>query len=274
MKHRRFRALLTGATGGIGAALAAALDKHCDALLLAARNEERLRELRQKLGTNTVATVAADIGTAHGRDAVVAAARELPGGIDLVINNAGTSDFAWLADQDDDALERIVCTNLLAPMQLTRRLLPLLEQQNSAAIVNVGSIFGYLGYPGCAAYSASKFGLRGFSEALRRELADGPVRVMYLAPRSVRTPLNSEAMYALNDQLGIAVDDPEVVANALLRLLHAPGRERLLGFPERLFARMNQLLPAVVDRALRRQLRVIRSHARAEDKPSPRSGRA
>jgi short-subunit dehydrogenase len=149
----------------------------------------------------------------------------------------------------------------------------LLRTASKAQIINVGSIFGYLGYPGCAAYSASKFGLRGFTEALRRELADGPVRVMYLAPRSTRTPFNSDAMYALNERLRVAVDDPQVVARALLRLLDAPGRERLLGFPERLFARMNQLMPALIDSALRRQLPIIRAHAREREIPPTSSRR-
>jgi short-subunit dehydrogenase len=152
-------------------------------------------------------------------------------------------------------------------MQLVRRLLPLLERQPEACIVNVGSIFGYLGYPGHAAYCASKFALRGFSEALRRELADGPVRVLYFAPRATRTAMNGEHLCALNAELGVAMDDPAQVAQALLRLLRRPARERLLGMPERFFARLNQVLPGLVDRALRRQLPTIRRHSPQGDRP-------
>jgi short-subunit dehydrogenase len=274
MSARRFRVLLTGASGGLGSAIAGALAPHCDALLLVGRNAKRLRELEVTLNSPCSRSVQADIGTTAGREAVFTAARDVDGGIDVLINNAGTGAFSWLADQDDEALGRIIAANVVAPMQLTRKLLPLLQDQPSAAIINVGSIFGYIGYPGCAAYSASKFGLRGFTEALRRELADTTVRVMYFAPRSTRTPFNSDAMYALNDRLGVAVDEPELVAQALLRLLRAPGRERLLGFPERLFARINQVMPALVDAALRRQLPIIRAHAREHDMPSsaPRRG--
>jgi short-subunit dehydrogenase len=193
---------------------------------------------------------------------VLRAAAETPGGVDLLVNNAGAGDFAWLADQDDDALERIVRVNVLAPMQLTRRLLPLLTAQPVARIVNVGSIFGYLGYPGHAAYSASKFALRGFSEALRRELADSPVQVIYFAPRATRTAMNGAAMCALNAELGIAMDAPESVAAALVELLERPVAERPLGMPERLFALVNRIAPSLVDLALRRQLPVIRRHAR------------
>jgi short-subunit dehydrogenase len=267
----RYRALLVGATGGIGSAIADALAPHCDAMLLVGRNAERLRTLGTDIAAATSVTcVAADIATPSGRADVLEGARQL-GGMNLLVNCAGASAFGWLGEQSEDAIESIVTVNLVAPMLLVRRLLPILESQPSATIVNVGSIFGYLGYPGCAAYSASKFGLRGFTEALRRELSGGPVRVTYLAPRSTRTPLNSDAMYALNESLGVAVDAPEVVARALLRLLSTPRRERLLGFPEALYARLNQLVPALVDKALARKLPQIRRHARGELAPSTRS---
>lgn len=264
MSAPRYRAVLTGAGGGIGAAIAAALAPMCESLLLAGRDAARLSKLRHALarsGSRTE-TVAADLTTDSGRDTVMRAAMAAPGGIDLLINNAGSSEFAWLTDQSDEAIERILQINAVAPMQLTRRLLPLLQAQRAATIVNVGSIFGYLGYPGCAAYSASKFALRGFTEALRRELADGPVRVMYFAPRGTRTALNSEALCALNAELRVAMDPPVAVAAALVRLLRRPARERLLGMPEKLFARLNQVLPGLVDGALRRQLPLIRRHAR------------
>jgi short-subunit dehydrogenase len=154
-------------------------------------------------------------------------------------------------------------------MQLTRRLLPLLLAQPAARIVNVGSIFGYLGYPGHAAYCASKFALRGFSEALRRELADGPVQVTYFAPRATRTAMNGAAMCALNAELGVVMDPPESVAGALVALLEKPASERPLGMPERLFAWLNQVTPRLVDRALLRQLPVIRRYARGHAKPQP-----
>ena len=83
--------------------------------------------------------------------------------------------------------------------------------------MNVGSIMGYLGYPGHAAYCASKFALRGFSEALRRELADSPVRVLYLAPRATRTAMNGAGICALNAELGVAMDEPAAVAKGSSR---------------------------------------------------------
>jgi short-subunit dehydrogenase len=255
----RYRAILTGASGGIGRAIAAALAPHCDELVLVGRDARRLADSAAAAGP-AARTLVADLATAAGRDAVVSVVSDL----NLLINNAGAGEFAWLEGQSDAALERIVDTNVLAPMQLTRRLLPELKQQPEAWIVNVGSIMGYLGYPGHAAYCASKFALRGFSEALRRELADSTVRVLYLAPRATQTAMNGAAVRALNAELGVAMDEPALVARALVALLRHPVRERLLGMPERLFARLNQVLPGLVDRALRGQLSIIRRHASAK----------
>ena len=250
----RYRAVLTGASGGIGRAIAVALAPHCDELVLVGRDAARLEETRRAAG-GVARSLIADLATPAGRDAV-----RLPG-IDLLINNAGAGDFAWLEAQDDATLERIVQANLLAPMQLSARLLPELRRAPRAWIVNLGSIMGYLGYPGQAAYCASKFALRGFSEALRRELADSAVRVLYLAPRATRTAMNGARVNALNAELGVAMDSPESVARQLLALLARPSSERLLGMPEALFARLNQLLPGLVDRALRARLSIIRRHA-------------
>jgi short-subunit dehydrogenase len=251
----KYRAVLTGASGGIGRAMAAALAPHCDSLVLVGRDAARLSSLPKN-----ATIVSADLTTADGRDTVAFASPN----VNLLVNNAGVSEFTSFAGQSDAAIERILATNALAPMQLTRRLLPSLLAQPAACIVNVGSIMGYLGYPGCAAYSASKFALRGFSEALRRELADTRVKVMVLAPRTTRTAMNSRALDALNAELGNACDGPERVAKTLLHLLEHPVKERLIGMPEALFARINQLAPSLVDRALRRQLPQIRRHLAKE----------
>jgi len=255
-------AVLTGGGGGIGAAIARAIAPQCAVLLLVGRDAARLAATAQAVERPGLDCrfVLADLTTAAGRDAVVHAASGLD--VNLLINNAGTSEFAWFADQSEAAVERILDVNALAPMLLTQRLLPQLQRRKGATIVNVGSIFGYLGYPGCASYSASKFALRGFTEALRRELADGPVRVLYFAPRATLTALNDDALTALNAELGTAMDAPAKVAGELVALLRRPVRERLLGMPEKLFARVNQVLPGLVDSGLRKQLDTIRRFAR------------
>jgi short-subunit dehydrogenase len=264
MSARRRRAVITGASGGIGRAIVRELAPRCDSMILVGRDARALADIARAAdaaGARARAVVA-DVAATEGQEAVLQAARD-HGDIDLLVNNAGASAFGWLVDQDDAAIERIVRVNVLAPMLLARRLLPLLLARAAASIVNVGSIFGYLGYPGYAAYSASKFALRGFSEALRRELADTGVQVHYLAPRATSTAMNGAPARALNAELGTAMDPPEAVAAALVGLLDRPVAERPLGMPERLFALLNRIVPGVVDRALRRQLPAIRRHARA-----------
>jgi short-subunit dehydrogenase len=207
---------------------------------------------------------AADLAVPEQRVALCHTAERF--GINVIVNNAGTSDFAWLAEQAPEAVVRSVNTNVVAPIDLCRLLLHHLERQPSAHIVNVGSVFGSLGYAGFSVYSATKFALRGFSEALRRELAGTRVKVHYLAPRATRTQFNSRAVERMNAALGIAMDDPRRVAAAVIRLLRAGDAEMVIGWPERFFVRMNALLPRLVDRALRGQLGTIRAHAHSIDR--------
>ena len=250
-------AVLTGASGGIGNAMAQALSDAGVSLLLVGRRAAVLDELATRLGPQH-AVVVADVTDAAGRAAVQQACIAHPRGIDILVNNAGINAFGAFEKQAADMIERKITTNLLAPMLLTHALLPALHRAPRALIVNVGSGFGSLGYPGFAAYAASKFGLRGFSEALRRELADSTVGVLHLAPRATATAINTDRVVALNQALGNAVDPPELVAQALLRQLREERPHLALGGRERVFAHLNTLLPGVVDRALKRQLPVIR----------------
>jgi len=180
------------------------------------------------------------------------------GGINVLINNAGVASFGAFAQMNPEDLERAFQVNVLAPMQLCRGLLPHLQLQCAAHIVNIGSVFGSIGYPGQVTYSATKFALRGFSEALRRELGDTAVQVHYLAPRATRTRFNCAAVEELNTQLAVATDPPECVDASVRRMLETGQPEAFIGWPEKLFARINGILPRLVDRSLARQLPTIR----------------
>jgi short-subunit dehydrogenase len=136
-------------------------------------------------------------------------------------------------------------------------------------------VFGSLGYPGYVAYSASKFAIRGFTEALRRELSSTTVKVHYLAPRATRTPINSSAIERMNAKLGVAMDSPETVARAAVSLLETGRPSAVVGWPEKFFVRLNALFPRVVDRAVSQQLPTIehyaqRRNAEPELAPMPR----
>lgn len=262
MKVATIRALVTGATGGIGRELALELHRRGAAVLLVARDAAALADIARSLGgeSDRVACCALDLATEVGRNGVASAAALWD--CNVLVNNAGLGEFAFVDDQTDAGLERLFAVNALAPMQLTRALLPHLRGQAEAAVLNVGSVFGSLAYPGFAAYSASKFALRGFTEALRRELADASVSVHYLAPRATRTAMNATAVERMNAELGVTMDPPSIVARAACDMLEQGRREVVLGWPEKLFVRINALLPRVVDGSLRKQLPVIRRHAR------------
>ena len=259
-----YRAIITGASGGLGAAFARALAPHASTLVLTGRRAATLESLSAELATLhphlEVRSVACDLLDPVGRQELFQAATETSTPIDLLVNNAGINDFHCFESQADAMLERLVALNLFAPMELARELLPLLRRAPRAQIVNVGSIFGYIGYPGYAAYCGTKFGLRGWSEALRRELADTSVAVRSFAARAVSTPLTTLAMAALNIAVGNREDSPEHVAQELLRFLGGRSAECRLGFPERIYVWINRVAPALNERALRAQLPIIRRY--------------
>lgn len=264
MNPRGYALVLTGATGGLGSAFARAVATSCRAMALVARDAGRLDELRAELAARHpqlgVIVVDADLTDPAARRRVRDVAAALPGGPNLLVNAAGASRFASFESQTEEEVERQFAVNLFAPMHLTRQLLPLLRAAPRAQVVNVGSIFGHLGYPGFTAYCAGKFALRGFSQSLRRELADTTVAVRHFAPRAIRTPLNSPAVDAMNAELGTAVDSAGHVAAALVGFIDGNAWEQKLGLAERFYVLMNQIFPAAIDRAIRGQLPVIRRH--------------
>jgi short-subunit dehydrogenase len=257
--------VLTGASGGIGRAIAAELADAGARVVLVARNEARLTALRDELGGAPHLCVPADLSTDEGRQRLFDACDAIDGGISLLINNAGINAFGLFQNQSAETIRNLVDTNLLSPILVCQKLLPLLLLQPQARIVNIGSTFGSIGYPGFSSYCASKFGLRGFTEALRRELADSTVSVSYVAPRATRTSINSDNVVALNDSLGTTMDEPAVVARKVLGVINAAARrDKYIGWPEKLFVRINALLPGLVDSSLRKQLPVIQRFAKTE----------
>lgn len=257
--------LITGASGGIGRAIAETLAHGGHRLLLTGRDPARLAEVVAACGGQTDSVVA-DLATDEGRQQVVLSA--IDNAVDTLINNAGINQLVPFEQMAEADIARMIEANVIAPLTLTRGLLPFLQGLDAARIVNVGSTFGTIGYPGYVVYSATKFALRGFTEALRRELAGSRVVVQYIAPRATRTPLNSERADAMNTALGNAVDDPADVAAAIARILDRGPGDYYLGWPEKLFARLNAIAPPVVSRALKGQLGTIRHYADTEGNDS------
>ena len=268
MKPTQARVLLTGATGGIGQATARALLRAGASLLLVGRSEGALDEMSRQLtaagaSASRVRWFAADLTQARDVQRLVVEAARLD--CNVVIHGAGLPSFGAFQTLSAADIRSVLQTNLEVPVLLTQALLPRLLTLPQAQIVCVGSALGRMGLPGFSVYSASKFGLLGFAEALRRELADTTVRVQYIGPRTTRTRFNAPAVTAYNRATGTSEDTPEFVANAIVQLLTDGTAERFLGFPERLAVRLNALAPGWFDRVFRKHA----AHLRNSQNPTP-----
>lgn len=256
--------LLTGASGGIGAHLAKEFSDAGARLILTGRDPAQLQRVRESLSEQQDhQLIVADLSTDAGVQHLAAECYRNEWEVDLLVNNAGLGDFCFLESTDRVMIRALLMVNLLVPIMLTRELLPLLKARQEAACVYIGSAYGSIGYPGFSVYGATKFGLRGFSEALRRELADTHVRILLAAPRATRTALNSTGVVAMNAAMGNVMDAPECVAQAIVgSILKDRWGMLAFGWPERFFIWLNSLAPHLLDRALRRQLPEIHQYAR------------
>jgi short-subunit dehydrogenase len=264
MKLRGARILITGAGGGIGHPLALSLARQGASLLLAGRPGVALPAICAevtRLGARAVPLVA-DLLQAGAPEQLAADAISA-GGVDVLINLAGVTSFRLFQDEDSAGIERLWRVNVIAPMILSRALLPQMLERGSGRIVNIGSVFGSIGFACFANYSATKFAVRGFSQALRRELENSGVGVTYVAPRYTKTPINAGAASRMASALKMNMDEPSLVADHIVRAIAKDHNEHYIGFPESLFVRINALLPGLVDGAMRSQNRRMRSFAEA-----------
>ncbi|MFN9491034.1 MAG: SDR family oxidoreductase [Betaproteobacteria bacterium] len=258
------RAVITGASRGIGAEIARRLAHRSSWIGLVGRDREALEAVRSTLGTTHCCLISGDL-LDPGTQGQILAAASAQGGLDLLVNNAGVSDFSGFSDQDPAVIGRLVQINLVSPMLLARALLPELLKSESAQIVNIGSTLAYIGHPGYAAYCAAKFGLRGFSEALAREFSGSNIRVRLFSPRATATGINTAAVRAMNRELGVSEDQPSDVAEQFVKFLERGDAEYCVGWPEKLFARLNQCMPGLVGGALEKKLPRMRNAWQLED---------
>jgi short-subunit dehydrogenase len=256
---QHYKVVITGATGGIGREIVKRLDTKSELIILVGLIKDTLEDLKKELHTKRVFIVEGDINELHVREQIKALAQR-EGGVNLLINNAGIGDYFMFEDQDPEMVKNILDVNLKAPMLLTQTLLPLLREEAKAEIINTGSIFGYIGYPGFTAYCASKFGLRGFTQALRRELTDTSVKVRYFAPRATRTTFNTSNITEMNEKLGNAMDSPEKVADKFMAFLATNTYQKKIGLKESFFVFINKLFPRLPDIAIGKQLPIIKKY--------------
>ena len=256
-------AVLTGASGGIGEHIAKQLAERGYRLILLGRDLDALARLQQTLPSAEPSyhiALQVDLAIDADIERVIDLINDI-GRVDLLVNNAGVNTMRACTALSKEQIDTTLAVNLRAPMLLSQGLIPIL-QRHSGVIVNIGSSFGAIGYPLQAHYCASKFALRGFSEALARELSDTHIAVKYFAPRATQTAINSDKVNELNKKLGNAMDTPEYVAQQFMQLLDSTERRRSVGAKESFFAKVNALWPNVVDNALAKQLATIKQSMR------------
>jgi short-subunit dehydrogenase len=231
-----YRVVVTGASSGIGAATAIAFARQGARLVLGARGQAGLDDTARRCGEagGTAAVHVVDCTDAGAVAALAAAAREQLGGIDLWFSCEGVGVLGRFDDVPIAVHERVVAVNLLGHINDAHAVLPIFMAQEHGIWVNMISAGGFVATPHAAAYAAGKFGLRGFSEALRGELATRPrIHVCDVYPTFVDTPGVDHAGNRTGARLNLPPGAlaPETVARAVVRLAKRPRNTTAVGAP-------------------------------------------
>ena len=270
------RMLITGASQGIGRALALEAARQGARVLVSARQENLLQELAQAARTagGTLEYVVADVTSPADRQKMVQAAERHFGGLDILVNNAGIGATGHFADVDFQILRKIFEVNFFGLTETTRAFLPLLKQGTKPAVVNISSIAGKRGIPARSHYSASKFAVQGFGEALRAELSKDGIDVLVVCPGLTQTNfsqnmLEQKAKVKLDHLRGMTAED---VARATLRAIAKGKNEVRLTLKGKLLAWFARFFPKIVDFFTKKKVRELFEDeiaARKRSTPAP-----
>lgn len=251
------RALITGASSGVGRALAVRLaERGVDSVLLARRQEgiDQTADLVRQAGQKAHVVVG-DVTLAADRTRAIATARDELGGLDLLINNAGIGAHGRFHEASPDRLRSLFEVNLFAAAELTRESLPLLRESRAACVANVGSVLAWRGAPHKSEYSATKFALRGWSEAIRPELAPLGVHVLHASPSTIATGFREH----LVERLATAPQEArhgvtaEQVARRIVHGIERRRNEVAIAWEDWAIVRATRFVPGVLDWWLKRR---------------------
>ena len=263
-------AVITGAASGIGAALAANLAKRGANLALADRNDAGLESVAAAARAEgvRVSTHVLDVADRPALEAMPEAVLAQHDRVTMLVNNAGVALAGDFADVSLSDVEWLFDINFWAPVRLTKAFMYALAREPAAHIVNISSLFGIIAPPGHAAYSAAKFALRGFSEALRHELEGSHVSLTVVHPGGIRTEIANSAripqgidpaearaqMQEFNKLLRTAPTD---AAEQISRAIEARAPRLLIGGDARLAERLQRLFPVTYWKYIRRQTGMV-----------------
>jgi len=257
-------AIVTGAGTGIGRGLACKLlDAGC-LVVLAGRRIQKLREtIAGHPGADRAAVISVDVAKRTDLMRLLATCTERFGQLDIVVNNAAVGYGGAIGDVHPDEVEQMIKVDLLGPIWLTQLAIPLLEQRPEAMIVNVSSLAGLVAIPNQSFYCAVKHGIRGFSQALRRELLGTPVHVLTVYPGGVESELMSDVVRAKMKEQRFRMFDMMKATRAADIIVDGMRRDRAAIFVanaiERNLVRMNHIAPFIVDRRMKSMRTKIRA---------------
>lgn len=223
-------ALLTGATGGLGRAIAQELALRGATLLLSSRKADELAELAAALPGGGHRTIVSDLGDEGAGEALAAAAAE-HGHVDIFVANAGLPGTGRFEELTPEGITRVLHVNLEAPIRATRAMLPGMLERGEGHFVYVSSLAGKTPSPRSAMYAATKFGLRGFALALRQDLRGTGVGASLVLPGFIR----DAGMFAdaeMQAPLGMGTSNPAEVAGAVVKAIEADKAEIVVAPPQ------------------------------------------
>ena len=246
--------IVTGASSGIGEAIAREFARNGSKVVLAARSEERLSEIVKELKADdcNAIFVTTDVSKEDDCKALIENTIEKYGTIDILINNAGVSMRASFLDVDIKVLHRLMDVNFWGTVYCTKYALPYLLKRKGT-LVGVSSVAGFHGLPGRTGYSASKFAMHGFLETIRIENLKKGLHVMIIAPGFTSTEIRKHALTANGAEQGESprneqkLMSPRYVAKWVLKGIRKKKRNKLLTWDGRLTALFQRILPELVD---------------------------
>jgi len=237
--------IVTGASAGVGAATARLCAAEGANVVAAARDRKALNALAKKLGKRVLA-VPTDVARRQDCEALIRKAQETFGQIDGLVNNAGYNARGAVDQVPLEDLEQIIEVNLKAPIRLCRLVLPHLREAGSGAIVNVASLAGRVPLDHEATYSASKFGLRGFSFALAEELAGTGITVSAVSPGPIATGFVLDDLQNVPDIVfSQPVNTADEVAQAVVDCIKDGRRERVMSLSSDVLTQIVYLAPGI-----------------------------